>query len=34
MAGKISIGTDGKARRPLCIDSIHNGLSKFIVKVH
>jgi branched-chain amino acid transport system substrate-binding protein len=33
-AGKISIGPDGKARRPLCVDSIENGLSKFIVKVH
>jgi branched-chain amino acid transport system substrate-binding protein len=34
LAGHIRIGPDGKARRPLCIDSIHNGLSKFIVKVH
>jgi len=34
MIGKISIGPDGKARRPLCINSIKGGLSKFIVKVH
>ena len=32
--GNISIGPDGKAQRPLCINSIHNGLSKFIVKVY
>ena len=34
IGGKISIGPDGKAHRPLCIDSIQNGLSKFIVKVY
>lgn len=34
LAGVISIGPDGKARRPLFIDSIQNGLSKFIVKVY
>ncbi len=34
MAGKISIGSNGKARRPLCINSIQDGLSKFIVKVY
>jgi branched-chain amino acid transport system substrate-binding protein len=34
ITGHITIGPDGKARRPLCIDSIHNGLSKFIVKVY
>jgi len=34
IAGKITIGPDGKAQRPLCIDSIQNGLSKFIVKVY
>ncbi len=34
MAGKISIGPDGKARRSLCINSIKGGLSKFIVKVY
>jgi len=34
ITGKISIGPDGKAHRPLCIDSIQNGLSKFIVKVY
>jgi branched-chain amino acid transport system substrate-binding protein len=34
IAGKIAIGPDGKARRPLCINSIQNGLSKFIVKVY
>jgi len=32
--GNISIGPDGKAHRPLCINSIDNGLSKFIVKVY
>jgi uncharacterized membrane protein len=32
--GKDSIGPDGKAQRPLCINSIHSGLSKFIVKVY
>ena len=34
IAGKIAIGPDGKARRPLCINSIQNGRSKFIVKVY
>jgi branched-chain amino acid transport system substrate-binding protein len=32
--GNITIGTDGKAERSLCINSIQNGLSKFIVKVY
>jgi branched-chain amino acid transport system substrate-binding protein len=32
--GKISIGPDGKAQRPLVINSIKNGQSKFIVKVY
>jgi len=32
--GNITIGSDGKAQRPLCINSIRNGLSKFIVKVY
>jgi len=34
VAGKITIGPDGKAHRPLCINSIQDGLSKFIVKVY
>lgn len=34
IVGKITISPNGKAHRPLCIDSIHNGLSKFIVKVY
>lgn len=34
ISGKIAIGPDGKARRPLCINSIQNGRSKFIVKVY
>jgi branched-chain amino acid transport system substrate-binding protein len=34
IVGKIAIGPDGKASRPLCIDSMQNGLSKFIVKVY
>jgi branched-chain amino acid transport system substrate-binding protein len=32
--GSISIGPNGKAQRPLCINSIHGGRSKFIVKVY
>ncbi len=32
--GKITIGTDGKAQRPLCINSIKNRRSKFIFKVY
>ena len=32
--GKISIGTNGKAQRPLCINSIKGSRSKFIVKVY
>lgn len=32
--GNITIGSDGKAERALCINSIKNGLSKFIVKVY
>lgn len=34
LAGNITIGADGKAQRPLCINSIQNGLSEFIVKVY
>jgi branched-chain amino acid transport system substrate-binding protein len=34
ISGNITIGADGKAQRPLCINSIQNGLSKFIVKVY
>ena len=34
IVGKIAIGPDGRAQRPLCINSIQNGLSKFIVKVY
>lgn len=34
LGGVISIGPDGKAQRSLCINSIQNGLSKFIVKVY
>ena len=34
MAGNITIGPDGKAQRALCINSIQNGLSEFIVKVY
>jgi branched-chain amino acid transport system substrate-binding protein len=33
-AGNITIGPNGKAQRPLCINSIQNGRSKFIVKVY
>jgi branched-chain amino acid transport system substrate-binding protein len=32
--GNITIGPNGKAQRPLCINSIQNGRSKFIVKVY
>ena len=32
--GNITIGSDGKAQRALCINSIRNGVSKFIVKVY
>ena len=32
--GNITIGPDGKSRRPLCISSIQGGRSKFIFKVH
>lgn len=32
--GNITIGSDGKAQRALCINSIQNGLSEFIVKVY
>lgn len=32
--GNITIGSDGKARRPLCINSIQGGRSKFIFKVY
>jgi branched-chain amino acid transport system substrate-binding protein len=34
IAGNISIGPDGKAERPLYINSIQSGLSKYIVKVY
>ena len=34
ITGNITIGADGKAQRPLCINSIQNGLSEFIVKVY
>ena len=34
IAGKITIGPDGKARRALCINSIQNGQTQFIVKVY
>ena len=34
LTGNISIGPDGKAERPLYINSIQNGLSKYIVKVY
>lgn len=34
VAGKITIGPDGKAQRPLCINSIRNGKMKFVVKVY
>jgi hypothetical protein len=32
--GKISIGPDGKAARPLFINAIHGGEMKYIVKVY
>ena len=32
--GNITIGPNGKAQRPLCINSIKGGRSKFIVKVY
>ena len=32
--GNITIGSDGKAQRPLCINSIQNGITEFIVKVY
>jgi branched-chain amino acid transport system substrate-binding protein len=34
LAGNITIGPDGKAERPLYINSIQNGISKFVVKVY
>ena len=34
LAGNITIGPDGKARRSLCINSIQGGRSRFIVKVY
>jgi branched-chain amino acid transport system substrate-binding protein len=34
IVGKITIGPNGKAQRPLCINSIKGGRSKFIVKVY
>jgi len=33
-AGKITIGPNGKAHRPLCINAIQAGLAKFVVKVY
>ena len=32
--GSITIGSNGKAKRPLCINSIQGGRSKFIFKVY
>jgi len=32
--GKISIGPDGKADRPLYVNAIHGGNMKYIVKVY
>ncbi len=32
--GNITIGPDGKTQRPLCISSIQNSRSKFVVKVY
>jgi branched-chain amino acid transport system substrate-binding protein len=32
--GNITIGPNGKAQRPLCINSIQNGRSKFLFKVY
>ena len=32
--GKISIGPNGKASRPLYINAIHGGKMKYIVKVY
>ncbi|MGD8881742.1 MAG: hypothetical protein PVI82_07625, partial [Desulfobacterales bacterium] len=32
--GNITIGSNGKAKRPLCINSIKRGRSKFIFKVY
>jgi len=34
LAGKISIGPDGKARRPLFIESVQAGQPKFMLKVY
>jgi branched-chain amino acid transport system substrate-binding protein len=34
LAGNITIGSNGKARRPLCINSIQGGRSEFIFKVY
>jgi len=34
LVGNITIGANGKAQRPLCVNSIHGGRSKFIVKVY
>jgi branched-chain amino acid transport system substrate-binding protein len=34
ITGNVTIGPNGKARRPLCINSIQNGRSKFIYKVY
>ena len=34
VTGKITIGPDGKAQRPLSVNSIRNGKMKFVVKVY
>ncbi len=34
VAGKITIGPDGKAQRPLSVNSIRKGKAKFVVKVY
>ena len=34
VAGKVTIGPDGKAQRPLIVNSIRNGKMKFVVKVY
>lgn len=34
IVGNITIGSNGKAQRPLCINSLQNGRSKFVFKVY
>ena len=34
LMGNISIGADGKARRPLVVNTIHGGQMEFVVKVY